>query len=172
MKHEVIFNSTKIKSIQADMKLEQHINVKIKKTHPDAIIPKYAKLGDAAVDLYSVSSRFERIGDMDYDLNVVYDTGLSIEIPDGYVGLIFPRSSVSKYNLWLRNAVGVIDSGYRGNIILKFGYYNGVTDNSYEVGDRIGQLMILPYPKIKFEEVDILSASDRGEGGFGSTGEK
>ena len=77
---------------------------------------------------------------------------------------------VSKYNIWLRNAVGVIDSGYRGSIILKFGYYNGVTNNSYKIGDRIGQLMILPYPTIKFEEVTDLSETSRSGGGFGSTG--
>ena len=171
MKNEITFRpTTEIDTMKNNIVLTKSVHVKIKKTHKDAVIPKYAKPGDAAVDLYSVSSRFERIGDMDYDLNIVYDTGLSIEIPEGYVGLIFPRSSVSKYNLWLRNAVGVIDSGYRGNIILKFGYYNGVTDNSYEIGDRIGQLMILPYPKIKFEEVKKLEQSDRGEGGFGSTG--
>jgi len=148
------------------------MKVKVKKTHPNAIIPKYAKPGDAAMDLYAVSACIESTGPMDYDTNIVYDTGLAVEIPEGYVGLIFPRSSVSKYNIWLRNAVGVIDSGYRGNIILKYGYYNGVTDNVYNINDRIGQLMILPYPKIEFEEVNKLSESDRGLGGFGSTGEK
>jgi dUTP pyrophosphatase len=172
-KNEVIIGKNlHIGKISNDLNLSNVLSVKIKKTHPDAIIPKYAKQGDAAVDLYSVSSHIEKTGEMNYDANIVYDTGLSIEIPVGYVGLIFPRSSVSKYNIWLRNAVGVIDSGYRGNIMLKYGYYNGITDNSYEVGDRIGQLMILPYPTIKFEQVDELSTTDRGIGGFGSTGEK
>ena len=136
------------------------MKVKIKKLSPDAKIPKYAKPGDACMDLYAVSHTIDQYG------NQVYDTQIAMEIPKGYVGLIFPRSSVSKTGLTLRNSVGVIDSGYRGPIMLKFSGETG----SYLAGDRIGQIMILPYPEIEYVETNQLSDSDRGSGGFGSTG--
>jgi dUTP pyrophosphatase len=101
---------------------------------------------------------------------VVYGTGLSMEIPNGYVGLVFPRSSNSKKDLYLTNHVGVIDSGYRGEIMLKFRKTKEVIPRYYEVGDRVGQIIILPYPTIKFVESEELSSTERGEGGFGSTG--
>jgi dUTP pyrophosphatase len=139
--------------------------VKIKKLHPDAVIPAYSKPGDAGLDLTATS-----IYDDSYD-NIVYGTGLAIEIPEGYVGLLYPRSSNSKTDLYLTNHVGVIDSGYRGEIMFKFRPINGIVDAYiYAVGDRIGQLIIMPYPSIKFVETDELSDSDRGEGGYGSTG--
>ena len=145
------------------------LQIKVKKLHPDAAIPTYAKLGDAAMDLYAIEK-----GLADGYGNMVYKTGLAIEIPYGFVGLIFPRSSVSKTNHMLRNHVGVIDSGYRGELILKFGWFSQVDEHSacsvYDKGDRIGQLMIIPYPQIDFIEVEELSNSDRGVGGFGSTG--
>ncbi len=136
------------------------MKVKIKKLSPDAKIPKYAKAGDACMDLYAVSHTTDQYG------NQVYDTQIAMEIPEGYVGLVFPRSSVSKTGLSLRNSVGVIDSGYRGPIMLKFSGETG----GYLAGDRIGQIMILPYPEIEYVEVNQLSDSDRGSGGFGSTG--
>ena len=137
--------------------------VKVMKLDAGAKIPKYAKPGDAGMDLYAVSQRFDDHG------NYVFGTGLAMEIPEGYVGLIFPRSSISKTAHYLRNAVGVIDSGYRGEIMLKFAIN---THNSpvYEVGERIGQIMILPHPKIEFEESFELSKTKRGKGGFGSSG--
>lgn len=136
--------------------------VKIKPIHPDAKIPQYAKPGDAGMDLYAVDFEMDKYG------NYVYKTGLSFELPSGYVGLLFPRSSVSKTGLSLRNSVGVLDSGYRGEVIFKFA--GNSSQASYEIGDRVGQLIILPYPKIEFEAVANLSESDRGSGGFGSTG--
>ena len=92
-----------------------------------------------------------------------------MEIPKGYVGLIFPRSSISKTAHYLRNAVGVIDSGYRGEIMFKFAIN---THNSpvYEVGERIGQIIIMPYPEVEFEEAWEFSKTERGKGGYGSTG--
>ena len=105
---------------------------------------------------------------------MVYKTGLAMEIPEGYVGLIYPRSSISKTKQMLRNHVGVIDSGYRGEVILKFGWFSqaATPDSSvYDAGDRIAQLMIVPHPKVEFVEVDELSDTDRGDGGFGSTGQ-
>lgn len=139
------------------------MKVKIMKLDAGAKIPKYAKHGDAGMDLYAVSQTFDDHG------NYVYGTGLAMEIPEGYVGLIFPRSSISKTAHSLRNAVGVIDSGYRGELIFKFDI-NTLDSPVYEVGDRIGQIMIMPYPKIQFEEAFELSKTARGTGGYGSTG--
>lgn len=143
------------------------MDVRVKKLVENAVVPKYAHDTDAGLDLTAVSIEIDSYG------NVVYHTGLAIEIPEGYAGFLFPRSSVSKYNLSLCNCVGVIDSAYRGEIILKFNNIKGninSTKGFYEPGDRVGQLIILPYPKINLVESDELSDSERGEGGFGSTG--
>ncbi len=137
------------------------MKVKIKKLHPKAVIPNYAKAGDAGMDLVITSIINENKQDISYGF------GLSMEIPEGFVGLVFPRSSIRKYDLFLSNAVGVIDSGYRGELQATF-KKTGL--HKYEVGDRGAQIMILPYPEIEFEEVDELSNTERGEGGFGSTG--
>lgn len=139
------------------------MKVKIKKLTPEAVIPKYAKSGDAGMDLTATEVLIE-----DY-LYITCKTGIAIEIPEGYVGLVFPRSSISKTGLALRNSVGVIDSNYRGEILLKFNTHDPFLD-TYKVGDRVGQLMIVPYPKIEFEEVTELSDTERGSGGFGHTG--
>jgi len=137
------------------------MKIRMKKLHPDAVIPRYAKAGDAGLDLTAV--------DIVADNNVLtYKTGLAVEIPDGYVGLLFPRSSIYKTAQTLTNCVGVIDSGYRGEIMMKFSF--SPYGLEYEVGDRVGQLLIMPYPKVKFEEVAELSETTRGSGGYGSTG--
>ena len=137
------------------------MKVRIKRLHPDAVVPKYAKAGDAGMDLTAV--------EMEREWNIVtYKTGLAIEIPEGHVGLLFPRSSVYKTSMVLSNCVGVIDSGYRGEIMMKF--RSTESNKAYEVGDRVGQLIILPYPQVEFEEVENLSSTDRGSGGYGSTG--
>ena len=161
----------------------RNIKVKIKKTHPDAVIPRYAKVGDAGLDLTATSMYYDEYG------NICYGTGLAFEIPEGYVGLIFPRSSICKEQLLLSNAVGVIDSGYRGEVSFKFKpsmaldnrqcvkadaeklWSISVRQNDiYKVGDRIGQMIIMPYPSVEFEEVEELSETERGEGGYGSSG--
>ena len=139
------------------------IELKIKKVHPDAVIPSYAKPGDAGMDLVAVHEFWNEDNTM-----VTYDTGLSIEIPEGHVGLLFPRSSVSKTTLNLANSVGVIDSGYRGPIMFKYRYLE--EGDVYDIGDRVGQLLVIPYPEVSIVEVSELSSSERGEGGFGSTG--
>ena len=139
------------------------MKVKVMKLDAGAKIPKYAKAGDAGMALYAVSQKFDDHG------NYVFGTGLAMEIPEGYVGLIFPRSSISKTSHSLRNAVGVIDSGYRGEIMMKYDI-NTLNSPVYEVGDRIAQIIILPYPEIEFEEAWELSKTNRGKGGFGSTG--
>ena len=161
----------------------RNMRVKIKKMHPDAVIPKYAKVGDAGLDLTATSMYYDEYG------NICYGTGLAFEIPEGYVGLIFPRSSICKEQLLLSNAVGVIDSGYRGEVSFKFKpsialdnrqcvkadaeklWSIAVRKNDiYKVGDRIGQMIIMPYPSVEFEEVEELSETERGEGGYGSSG--
>ena len=143
------------------------MEVKIKKLSDNAVIPHYVHGTDAGMDMYATSFKVDEQG------NYVYGTGLAMEIPEGYVGLIFPRSSISKYSLQLSNSVGVIDSGYRGEIIFKFNHFNNkTTKKHYEVGERVGQIIIMPYPKVEFKEVDELDDSDRGEGGFGSSGTK
>ncbi len=139
------------------------MKVKIKRLTDIATIPKYSKFGDAGMDLTMVSEKWN-----DNNTMVTYDTGIAVEIPEGYVGLLFPRSSIAKTSLVLSNSVGVIDSGYRGSIMFKYRYpEEGMV---YEIGDRVGQLLIIPYPQIEFEEVGELSNSDRGESGFGSSG--
>lgn len=145
------------------------MEVKIKKLNESAVIPKYSKVGDAGMDLVATSKETDKYG------NIVYGTGLAFEIPKGYVGLLFPRSSISKYDMNLTNSTGVLDSGYRGEVFFKFKCPSRFTNfddtcSTYNVGDRIGQIIILPYPQIEFKEVDKLSETDRGEGGFGSTG--
>jgi len=147
------------------------MKVKIKRLHPDAVVPTYAKHGDAGMDIHAVSR-----GEADRYGNMVYRTGIAMEIPEGHVGLIYPRSSVSKTPHSLRNHVGVVDSGYRGEIIFKFGWVSSTINSAeepikvYEAGDRIGQIIIIPYPQVEFVEVEKLSDSERGQGGFGSTG--
>jgi len=145
------------------------MKLKIKKLNENVKIPSYAHEGDAGLDLVATSLI------LDENNNLVYGTGLAIEIPTGYVGLIFPRSSNSKKDLILTNHVGVIDSSYRGEIIFKYkstlcssGQY--ITGKNYEVGDKVGQLILFPYPQVTIEEVKELTETERGTNGFGSTG--
>lgn len=153
------------------------LNVNIKKLADTAILPSYSKVGDAGMDLTATSKEYDEDG------NVCYGTGLAFEIPEGFVGLLFPRSSLSKKDLSLANHVGVIDSGFRGEVSFKFKptqYYDkeqgqcfnpeDYCHNQYDIGDRVGQIIILPYPQINFIEVSALSSTERGEGGYGSTG--
>jgi dUTP pyrophosphatase len=137
------------------------MQVKVKKLSPSAIIPTYAKDGDAGMDLVITDIKGEN------KLFITYGFGISMEIPEGFMGLVFPRSSIRKTDLVLSNAVGVIDSGYRGEIQVTF-KRTGL--NKYEIGDRGAQIIIIPHPPIEFQEVDELTNTERGEGGFGSTG--
>lgn len=189
------------------------MKVKIKKLHPDAVIPKKAHATDAGFDLVATSRVFAADG------TATYGTGLAFEIPEGHVGLLFPRSSIYKQDQMQTNCVGVLDAGYRNEVFFKFKPTLIYADNpeiiphkatrpdqhdgtdqvdastqqvtfygrnkrypdvsfgcepfpfrAYEVGERIGQLIIIPYPEIEFEEAEELSDSERGQGGFGSTG--
>lgn len=141
------------------------MQVKVKKLHPEAVIPQYAKPGDAGLDLVAISDPKHVDGYLEYK------TGLALEIPEGYVGLLFPRSSISKKDLAFCNSVGVIDSGYRGEICFRM-RITGVRFpiRVYEKGDRVGQIVIMPYPTIELVETEELSDSERGAGGYGSTG--
>ncbi|AXF52215.1 MAG: dUTPase [crAssphage sp. isolate ctcc615] len=147
------------------------MEVKIKKLSKDAIIPSYAHDTDAGLDFVATSYEYKE----DIDCHV-FGTGLAIEIPEGHVGLCFPRSSNRKTDLYLTNSVGVIDAGYRGEIMASFKNRDFTPDvianlkKGYELGDRVFQMIILPYPKIEFVEADYLSDSERGTGGHGSTG--
>ena len=138
------------------------MKVKIQKISPLAKIPSYAKEGDAGMDVIATSII------SDTPEQITYGLGIALEIPKGFVGLVFPRSSIRKTGLQLSNSVGVIDSGYRGELQATF-KTTGFRPK-YEVGDRGAQIMIIPHPPIEFEEAAELSDTERGEGGFGSTG--
>ncbi len=127
--------------------------------------PNYARLGDAGADLTATN--------VDYDEETgiaTYGTGLAFSIPNGYVGLLFPRSSVYKQDLTLANSVGVIDSGYRGEVMFKYRATKAGKSKNYEIGDRVGQIVFLKLPETNFEEVQQLDRTERGGGNFGSTG--
>ena len=181
------------------------MKIKIKKLNDKAVIPTYAHAADAGLDLTATSIKHDFGKDV-----FIYGTGLAVEIPEGYVGLIFPRSSNRNTEAYMTNHVGVIDSCYRGEIMVcyknrtntniadeisdiandiydfidknnKFSNCDSLAENiseinrnavkqPYDVGDRIAQLIIIPYPHIEFEEVDELSDTDRGANGHGSTG--
>lgn len=153
------------------------MKVKIKKLVPEAVIPAYAKPGDAGMDLTAVRVEYDRVNKC-----FVYHSGLAFEVPEGHVMLLFPRSSNRKTEAYLTNSVGVIDSGYRGEVMACFKRRDNdvfpehkdtfIIEHQapYKVGDRFAQVMIVPYPQIEFEEADELSDTERGAGGYGSTG--
>jgi dUTP pyrophosphatase len=165
------------------------MEIKYKKLNDKAKEP-YKKIGiDAGFDLYATSVNKT-------NKYIEYGTGLALEIPEGYVGFLFPRSSVTKEDLMLKNAVGVVDASYRGEI--KFRYINAVHDlvqnyvqyddymtneiidlnvvnrhlDHYEIGDRCGQIIFMEIPKIKLIEAEELSETIRGTAGYGHSGKK
>ena len=139
------------------------IEVKFKKLCKEAIEPTKAHPTDAGADLRATSKKWD-----DEKQCWIYGTGIATEIPEGYVGLVFPRSSIRKYGLALANSIGVIDSGYRGEIMCSFKPTGSCP--TYNIGDAIAQLIIMPYPEINYVEVTELSDTDRGTNGHGSTG--
>ena len=139
------------------------MKVLFKKLVPEAVKPKFGKPGDAGADLVATSIDTHRDG------QIVYGTGLAVEIPEGMVGLVFPRSSIRNYDLVMSNSVGVIDSGYRGEIMVTFNIKNP-WHQIYDIGDRIAQLVIMPVPLVQYTEVAELSETNRGTAGHGSTG--
>lgn len=141
------------------------MQLKFKRLHADAVIPQYAKAGDAGLDLVATEIILNNNDDFG-NINVKF--GLAVEIPENHVGLLFPRSSIYKNNALLSNSVGVIDSGYRGE--LQAFMLGSNEDFGYKKGDRVLQLVIVPIPTLEVIEVDELSDTDRGQGGFGSSG--
>ena len=168
--------------------MQNSVKVKFKKLNKKAVIPTKAHPGDAGYDMTAVAINVT-------DKYIEYDTGIATAIPEGYVGYIFANSRVSKYDLDLCNAVGVIDSNFRNSIrfryrvtkspkqcvqLTKTRYFDVVKDvnlfdevcftpKTFQIGDVVGQLIIMPIPTIDFEEVAELDDTDRGMGGFGST---
>jgi dUTP pyrophosphatase len=144
------------------------ITVKLKPLRPDWVIPTYAHNGDAGLDMTATTKTIDEFG------NTVYGTSLALQLPEGHVGLLFPRSSICKKQLFLTNSVGVLDGTYRSEIFFKFKSFNHTGDENlnidYNVGDRIGQLIVLPIPYVNIEVVSELDNTTRGEGGYGSTG--
>lgn len=139
------------------------MKVRIKKLIEEAVIPKKAHSTDAGFDLVATSVGFE-------DGCWVCHTGLAFEIPEGYMGLVFPRSSIVRKDMLMANGVGVVDSNYRGEVTGRFRLSGNLEFPKYGVGERFAQMIIIPYPEIEFVETDELSETDRGTGGYGSTG--
>lgn len=137
------------------------VKIKVKKLHPEAVLPKMMTDGAVGFDLTATSVEFDKERDV-----MIYGTGLVFDIPKGYGMFIFPRSSVYKLKTMMANSVAVIDQDYRGevHVILRHSMYR------YAIGDRIAQAVILPVPDVEYEEVDELSETIRGDGGLGSTG--
>ena len=162
----------------------KNVTVNFKKRREDAVIPSYAHDGDVGMDMTAVDVEY----DAEHDL-YIYHTGLSCETEQGYGVFLFPRSSNCKTDAYLTNHVGIVDSAiYRGEIQFRYKnrkpyrksfweWLSGKIDEEralnkapYKVGDRVGQMVVFPYPKVHIQEVDELSETERGSGGFGSTG--
>ena len=143
------------------------MEIKFKKLDPRAVAPVRAHESDAGYDLVatSITTEINECG----QLILVYHTGLALEIPEGYFGLLVPRSSIFKKSLALTNSVGVIDAGYRGEVMAKYKTTTDVVPAVYREGDKFAQLLILPIADTAFTEALELSATDRGDGGYGST---
>lgn len=140
------------------------MKIKFKRLSEFAIKPTKAHTDDAGYDFYATDMAEENGA-------YVYHTGIAVDIPQGYVGLVFPRSSVARTDIILTNCVGVIDSGYTGEVTAKFKILNGKEQPCiYHLGERIFQMIIIPIPEIEFEEVNELRKTDRGSGGYGSSG--
>ena len=145
------------------------MNIKVKKLNQNAVVPTLGSKFAAGADLYSAE-----------DADVVIEpnetrfigTGIAMEIPEGYVGLVYARSGLAcKRGLAPANKVGVVDSDYRGEIKVAL-HNHGKEAQTVEKGERIAQMVIAPYLAVSYEEADELSKTERGEGGFGSTGRK
>lgn len=143
--------------------------VLVKRVREGAILPRRGSADAAGADLSACMDAVLTIAPQE---TAFVPTGISVEIPRGFVGLVFARSSVaSKRDLAPANKVGVIDSDYRGEILVTL-HNHGTVPRSIEPGERIAQLVIVPYLAAEFTEADALSDTARGEGGFGSTGRK
>ena len=146
------------------------MELKFKKLAKEAVIPTYAHAADAGMDL--TATRFTQEVDKSGKVILVYHTDLAVEIPEGYFGMICMRSSVCKKSISMCNAVAVIDSGYTGELIIKFKITTDAIPTVYQPGEKIAQLIILPRPEIEIVETEELAESERGDNGFGSSDKK
>ena len=145
------------------------MELKFKKLNEKAVLPTRSHSTDAGLDLTTYG--FTQEVDASGKLILVYHTGLAVEIPEGHMGLLFMRSSVASKSLILSNAVGVLDSCYRGEIMGKFKITTDAIPTVYQEGERVLQLIVMPYPQVEPVFVDELSETDRGEKGYGSSNE-
>lgn len=145
------------------------MELKIKKLSEEAVMPKRAHEGDAGIDLTAtrITQEINECG----QLILVYHSDLAVEIPEGHVGLLFPRSSIYKKALTFCNAVGVIDSGYRGELTAKMRSTTDVVPAIYKPGERFAQLVIMPIANFTIIESTELTDTERGEDGYGSSDE-
>ena len=146
------------------------MNLPVKKLHPNAILPTYGSAGAAGADLYALPEGDPIV--IAPGETVMIHTGLSMAIPEGYVGLNFARSGLaSKRGLAPANKVGVIDADYRGEVMVALHNHSGEA-RTIDHGERIAQLVLVPYLTAAYEQTDSLTDTVRGDGGFGSTGSK
>jgi dUTP pyrophosphatase len=139
----------------------------VKRLRPEAELPRYAREGDAGLDLFAAADAEVGPGE-----RAMIPTGIAVAIPDGHAGLVLPRSGLaSKLGLTLANAPGLIDSGYRGEVTCAVVNLDRKQPVTIRAGDRIAQLLIVPIPAVAGEWTEELPASERGAGGFGSTGD-
>lgn len=145
------------------------MTIRYKRLSEQAVAPVKAHSTDAGFDLTvsRITTELNECG----QLVLVYHTDLALEIPEGWYGAIVPRSSISKKSVRQCNAPGTVDAGYRGEVTVKMMSTTDVVPSVYKIGERFAQLLILPVPEVDFVESEELSESDRGEGGYGSTGD-
>ena len=143
------------------------MKILFRKLHPEAQVPQYQTSGSAGLDLHA---RISHEIYLQPGVRFTCPTGVAIELPEGFEAQVRPRSGLAiKHGVTLVNGIGCVDSDYRGEIMFKFRALK-LFPKEYLIGDRIGQIIILPYPAVQFIESDELSSTERGEGGFGSTG--
>ena len=145
------------------------MELKFKKLNEKAVLPTRSHSTDAGLDLTTYG--FTQEVDASGKLVLVYHTGLAVEIPEGHMGLVFMRSSVASKSLTLTNAVGIIDRFFSGEITLKFKVTTDSIPTVYQEGERIGQLVVVPYPQFEPVFVDEIAEGPRGEKGYGSSNE-
>lgn len=163
-----IIKAANIKDENFPFTWEGTMNIKVKKVLDNAQLPVKGSDGAAGYDVFAATETFrpEKTGPI-----FEYDTGLAFEVPKGYGMFILPRSGITtKTSFILGPSVGLLDPDYRGTLKFQFRNVSPGTGKKYNVGDKIGQIVVLPVPELNFEVVEELSDTKRGEGGFGSTG--
>lgn len=154
------------------------LKIDVVRTHPDAKLPERQHDTDTGWDIFALDNGKEVRDEQKNNLYIEYDTGLVVCPPQGYYFRLYPRSSISKKHLILANSVGIIDEDYRGPIVMRFKILRQKAQKEYYYwqqyysGDRIGQLVLCKRHDFEFNEVDLhdLKSTQRGSGGFGSTG--